>query len=351
LRQVIHFAGVLRFGEAQAFTTTTQPRGACFHSVKILDHPIFMEHDPIRGIDMSVKRRVLVSAPRDIRLDTPRIKIKGAIVDQIKRLGYEPQVFLDPAGGTGLAAGAGWSLEEVGRVARRCVGAAIIGLPFWKTTQEGRECWLPTDYCQYEGAIAYTFGLPIFAIAVGIEQRVIFDQHARLHVASVPLQEDLSWLQTETFRGPFENWKRDIEQRRDVFLGYCSKSKGTAAEIQLCLEKLGASVLNYAMDFKAGVSILAEIESARARCSCGVFLFSEDDPQEGTPGCAAPRDNVVFEAGYFMSAKGPERCLIVRYGEAKMPADIGGAIYVHLSKAADVSSIEGRLSDFVARNL
>ena len=300
---------------------------------------------------MSVNRRVLVSAPRDIRLDTPRIKIKGAIVDQIKRLGYEPQIFLDPTGGTGLATGAGWSLEEVERVARRCVGAAIIGLPFWKTTQEGRECWLPTDYCQYEGAIAHAYGLPILAIAVGIEQRVIFDQHARLHAVSIPLQEDLSWLQTEAFRGPFENWKRDIEQRQDVFLGYCSKSAGTAAQIQLRLERLGASVLNYAMDFKAGLSILAEIEDARARCSCGVFLFSEDDPLEGTSDGAAPRDNVVFEAGYFMSAKGPERCLIVRHGEAKMPADVGGAIYVPLSKTADVSSIEGRLSDFVARNL
>ncbi len=34
-----------------------------------------------------------------------------------------------------------------------------------------------------------------------------------------------------------------------------------------------------------------------------------------------------------------------------MPADVGGAIYVPLSKTADVSSIEGRLSDFVAQNL
>jgi hypothetical protein len=310
-----------------------------------------MEYDSIRGADMSVKRRVFISAPRDIRLDTPRSKIKRAIIDQIERLGYEPQIFLDSEGGTGLAKGVGWSLEEVEAVARRCVGAAIIGVPFWKTTQEGREFWLPTDYCQYESAIAHAYDLPILAIAVGIEQRIIFDQHARLHTVSIPLQEDLSWLQTATFRGPFENWKRDIEQRRDVFLGYCSKSAGMAAQIQLRLERLGASVLNNAMDFKPGLSILDEIESARARCSCGVFLFSEDDPHEGASGRAAPRDNVVFEAGYFMSAKGAERCLIIRHGEAKMPADVGGAIYVPLSKTADVSSIEGRLSDFVARNL
>src|SRR5438046_2857334 len=37
---------------------------------------------------------------------------------------------------------------------------------------------------------------------------------------------------------------------------------------------------------------------------------------------AAPRDNVVFEAGYFLSTKGAERCLIVRHGEAKMRGDV-----------------------------
>ena len=59
----------------------------------------------------------------------------------------------------------------------------------------------------------------------------------------------------------------------------------------------------------------------------------------------------MFEAGYFMSSKGPERCLIVRQGEAKMPADVGGAIYVHLDKGADIASIEARLGDFLNKNL
>jgi hypothetical protein len=259
--------------------------------------------------------------------------------------------FLGPTGGVGLAAGAGWDLEEVESVTRRCVGAVIIGLPFWKTTREGREIWLPTDYCQYEGAVARSYGLPILAIAVGIEQRVIFDQHARLHAVSFPLDKDRSWFQTDDFRRLFEGWKHEIGQRRDVFLAYCSKSAGTAALIQLRLERLGASVLNYAMDFRAGKSILSEIESARGGCSCGVFLFSEDDPLEGENGVVAPRDNVVFEAGYFMSSKGPDRCLIIREGKAKMPADVGGDIYVQLNKGSDVATIEGHLRNFLENNL
>jgi predicted nucleotide-binding protein len=98
---------------------------------------------------------------------------------------------------------------------------------------------------------------------------------------------------------------------------------------------MGVSVDDYATDFKAGASILQGIETSRSRCTCGIFLFGENDPLEGdTAGGAAPRDNVVFEAGYFMSAKGAEGCLIVRQGSAKMPADLGGSIYVVSARKA-----------------
>jgi hypothetical protein len=34
-----------------------------------------------------------------------------------------------------------------------------------------------------------------------------------------------------------------------------------------------------------------------------------------------------------------------------MPADLGGTIYIHLAKSADISTIDGRLGDFVKRGL
>ena len=300
---------------------------------------------------MSLNRRIFISAPRDVRLDPPRIAIKRAIVEEVRNAGYEPQIFLTPEGGEGLAAGAGWSIVEVDRVARRCVGAVLIGLPFWRSTLDDRDVWLPSDYCAYEGAVARTLGLPVLAISVGIEARGVFDDHAPVHTISAPPQDDLSWLQSPRFRGPFARWARDVDDRRDVFLGYCSKSRETAERIQDQLRELGASVLNWEVDFRAGRSILGEIDNARARCSCGIFLFSEDDPLNGENGGVAPRDNVVFEAGYFMSAKGPERCLIVRRGDAKMPADVGGRIYVHLENSAAVSSIAPQLRNFLEDNL
>lgn len=44
-------------------------------------------------------------------------------------------------------------------------------------------------------------------------------------------------------------------------------------------------------------------------------------------------------------------CLIVREDEAQMPADLGGAIYVHLNKGAAIDSIEGCLKRFLEDSL
>jgi predicted nucleotide-binding protein len=158
-------------------------------------------------------------------------------------------------------------------------------------------------------------------------------------------------IDTPVFTIRWNELLQEIVSLRDVFLGYCIESSRIAEQIQLRVERHGASVLDWVRDFRAGGTILGEIERARARCTCGIFLFSEDDPLEGHEGAAAPRDNVVFEAGYFMSSKGAPRCLIIRAGRAKMPADVGGTIYLPLANNGDVSAIEGKLLAFLDSNL
>ena len=116
--------------------------------------------------------------------------------------------------------------------------------------------------------------------------------------------------------------------------------------------RFGVSVRNYAMDFVPGGTILEEIEKSARACTCGIFLFTKDDPLAGPdPNSAAPRDNVVFEAGYFMRAKGRERCLIIREEGAKMPADLGGNIYLALKDRDDISTIETPLRQFLEERL
>jgi predicted nucleotide-binding protein len=64
--------------------------------------------------------------------------------------------------------------------------------------------------------------------------------------------------------------------------------------------------------------------------SCAISSPEGDELKKGGTFQAAPRDNVVLEAGYFIRAKGKDRVLIVREAGAKLPADIGGTIYASL---------------------
>ena len=245
-------------------------------------------------------------------------------------------------------------LEDIASEIRKLQGLIAVAFGQWqgqRLTKKKDKVIFPTEFNHLHIAIAAAAGRPLLIVKEkSVSERGTLRPNLGCRIVKVPSSLDPAWLGGPEFEKQFESWLKEVKAQRDVFLGYCSKSKHTAAEIQLRIEKLGASVLNWAMDFRAGVPILSEVEKARAACSCGVFLFSEDDPLEGAGG-AAPRDNVVFEAGYFMSSKGPDRCLIIRRGEAKMPADVGGDIYVHLGKTADVSSIEGQLGDFLKRNL
>ena len=85
-----------------------------------------------------------------------------------------------------------------------------------------------------------------------------------------------------------------------------------------------------------------------AASSAGIFLFTKDDKGEFAD---APRDNVVFEAGFFASAKGKERVLIVREEGSKMPADLGGDIYALLEKHSDIESVKPVLKSFIEKRL
>lgn len=85
------------------------------------------------------------------------------------------------------------------------------------------------------------------------------------------------------------------------------------------------------------------------RCSAGIFLFTKDDAisGDGAKDRAVPRDNVVFEAGYFAALKGKSRALIVREIGTQMPADLGGDIYASLDKKENIEPIYPVLERFV----
>jgi predicted nucleotide-binding protein len=52
---------------------------------------------------------------------------------------------------------------------------------------------------------------------------------------------------------------------------------------------------------------------------------------------------VLFEAGFFSSAKGKGRTLIIREEGTKFPADLGGDVYLALKDRKDISPVLTRL--------
>jgi hypothetical protein len=300
---------------------------------------------------MSIIRRVYVSLPADPWLPKNLNDLKWGIVEEIEKLGYTPEIFTNPRGKRGLASARAWHPRDADEIARRCVGAAILGMPRWRFRDDhDKPVLLPTEFNHYEGALARTLGLPTLVLAQeGVLRRVVFDLGFGGYIGQFRADSDVAWLHSDEFRVPFGYWKDSLDERRDVFLGYCSASSATAESIKRYLSSLGARVLDWQTDFIPGRTIIDQIEQAASRSIGGVFLFTKDDDlADDTQAVrSVPRDNVVFEAGYFIGLKGKRNVLIVREAGSKMPADLGGDIYAALPERGDIEPIERTLKAFL----
>jgi predicted nucleotide-binding protein len=315
---------------------------------------------------MSISRRVFVSTPADQFNSKTMNAIKWSLIDLIRKRGLFPEIFFNPKTTEGLAACISWTPDAAERVLRHCAGAVLMGLPRWRFPNQKGDVLMATEYCQYEGALARTLGLPLLIfIQEGVLRRGVFDNSFGAFIATIPRDADASWVKSEVCRIAVSKWLAQIEKRRDIFLGYCGSSRLLARKIKnFITNNTGATVLDWQTDFAMARTILEEISEAGNRCNAGIFLFTKDDmvyPPEikkrprykaavaQSSESAIPRDNVVFEAGYFMSLKGPGRVLIVLQEGTKMPADLGGQIYTLLKDRSDITPIKNDLRRFVDR--
>jgi len=300
---------------------------------------------------VSVTRRIFVSLSADLWTQPNLNELKWGIVEEIKKLGYTPEIFNNPQGSPGLASAKTWNARDADEIARRCVGAAVIGTARWVFQDDkGQPVMLPNEFNHYEGALAHTLGLPTLVLVQNdVRRRTVFDPSFGGYIGEFAPTAGVNWLHTKEFRVPFEYWEAQLKQRRDVFLGYSSRSKATAETVKQFIQSCGASVLDWQEDFIPGRTILDQIEQAAALSSGGIFLFTKDDDllDKGQVDTAIPRDNVVFEAGYFIGLKGKRSVLIIRESGSKMPADLGGDIYASLKNKKDTAPIERTLRGFI----
>jgi Predicted nucleotide-binding protein containing TIR-like domain len=99
--------------------------------------------------------------------------------------------------------------------------------------------------------------------------------------------------------------------RSRIFIGSSTESLPAAETLQVLLsEKFEVHIWNFA--FEAGQIILDQLLEAKASFQYAIFIFGPDDIATIRHEKAlVTRDNVVFEAGLFMSHLGRERTFIV----------------------------------------
>jgi predicted nucleotide-binding protein len=283
--------------------------------------------------------RIYIHAP--YKPDSARAEIKRWILGNIREQGFDPQEF----GVSGIPRGDKWSFGRAMEIMRQCDGALILALMRWIDSDGNAQIAVPSEYSHFEGALALSCSLPCLAIAEeGMPMRGILSE---AFVLEVPKQNTADWLREGRLleQPAFERWVERVKARYDVFFGYCSKADELAQNIKRFLvEESGMRVLDWATDFTPGRTIMEEIARATATCRCALFLFTADDPIEGSPTkTTVPRDNVLLEAGYFMSAHTARRMVVVKEKAAKMPADLGGMIYLTIENRADWRETAGEV--------
>lgn len=291
---------------------------------------------------MLPKPRIFIHCPLDHHLSAYQLALKESVLNQVRGAGFEPQEF----NVSGLVAGENWTFDAASRLMDRCQGAVILALPKYELPNGVR---LPSEFAHVEGTLAISKSLPTLIIT---EQGVPNSGITLLSVGlvhQVPPEDrskpstGLAYFDSQRYRGSFDTWAPEVRSRSKVFFGYCSRARAPADAIMKYLRSLGVEVVDWAVDFHTGATIMDQFATYIRSSRGGLFLFTRDDALQGDAGHEAPRDNVVFEAGFCMASRGPQRTIIIREDGAKMPDDLGGSIYIALDDRGDIASIEERL--------
>jgi predicted nucleotide-binding protein len=233
---------------------------------------------------------------------------------------------------SGLPLRSPYTFEAVREIMARCHGALILAFARWRDPSGAESVAMPTVWNHFEGAFALALKKEILVITEKnvAEDGITWAGGGQI-ILGAPSDAGPKWLEMTYAKRQIDAWIDAVKGMDDVFLAYSTKARATANDIGKFLTSRGVSVRDWEIDFAPGETILDELLEASKRCLGAIMLLTRDDEVlGGQESFAAPRDNVIFEMGLFMEAKGRQRVLVVREQGAKMPADIGGGIYLPL---------------------
>jgi len=116
-------------------------------------------------------------------------------------------------------------------------------------------------------------------------------------------------------------------QRPAVFIGSSSEGKRVAEYLQAALDDACDATVWDQGGFGLSESTLHALVATSQQVDFAILVLTPDDVRQSR-GSAAPcaRDNVIFEAGLFVGAIGPERTFFVHASdlELNLPTDLAG---------------------------
>jgi Predicted nucleotide-binding protein containing TIR-like domain len=240
---------------------------------------------------------------------------------------------------------------------RRFDGVLVFACCQWEAERLYRDqrktAITPTEFCHIESTMAVAARKPLLVLREkALAERGVLRSGHLPNVVKLPNGLNPEWLEESDFQSAFNRWVDEVQCFRHVFLGYSSKATDTANKLYKFLTTaLRLRVFDW-HEFRPGDTIWDSIERAERSTACGLFLFMADDRFSTDVGDRfAPRDNVVYEAGYFAGAKGRKASLVIREEEAKIPTDLGGLLYLTLRDRNDISPLENQLREYLDRML
>ncbi len=118
-----------------------------------------------------------------------------------------------------------------------------------------------------------------------------------------------------------------------VFVGSSSESKDYARDVSQVLRELEVEPVTWddLGVFTPGSTIIEVLERVGRECEAAVIVAGEDDQtvRRGSEGWS-PRDNVLYELGYFAGRFGRTHSILVRAGSPKLPSDLGGVVFIQV---------------------
>ena len=294
---------------------------------------------------MDLRFRVYLSTPLLSSLTPQQQELMEAVLHKLHASGFRPRGYYAPGLDEGVSSPGG--MHELMAM---CQGTVVLGFRRGQTSIAGQQGGSVTEYSHIEGGIAIALGKPLLVLReAGTVRRGIVLEGGRRSIVDIPPALPADGLDSiPFFPERYAHWEQQVNQHRHAFLGYCGQSDAIAADVAGRLRDRGVTLIDWKPDFRYGRHLLQEIERAASQTICGIFLLTADDElRQGDTQHAAPRDNVIFEVGYFAAARGKSRTLVVLEDGVKMPADLGGDIYVRLAARGNPKSIEDSVVHFL----